>query len=944
MKYLFTIAGVIQSLDNQLYCYDTSFRTYQEALEFDDAKMKLIVIVEAKKGLERKYLFVDMNKLLSKYLVVHEYVHFHVTCWPELLSFLEDLYDYDNGEAFNEYLTESPVPRYMHYKLHGEDRTRITPFPSNMNDSIKIVSLGYTQDIHGSYVNKDFPKIRDLPHRRINLPDLVFTKKDTLDMDFRNTIPSVDGVVCYPIYSEETEELYACNGARMLKNSNYDASLNILLMDFSKMGDLTFYKLSDCRPELIIRNGNDIWVYDDPNRMTTLAVDPDLEYWQQSQFTLKFYLPEGATQGEPLLSLAGRLFMKGMDDLVTYTDDNGRVIVEFHITSGILENIVAANLQHQNLFYKKTTLFRVIMSYVFGNIFLDQAHYHDRGSEEWVAFQFHLDQIIPFVAMVHMHEGVQYGIDKVEPLAMLCPGKLLFPPHARGLLMNTKTREFVDYVRIPYKDQTLVTTVAQPPLHISRREGGNTNNDPRTSDEVTYAEMTAYAPSDLVVDYNVNLSAFTMTTQSENTIWGRSVNNTFELLAGAAKMYNWATVTEGLTDFEKIPAYVPSKNIWVLKKDGLVYAVSETDLMDYTSFDWEAVADIYPVGRTYANILSVVRPLLVQTVVDGTHWSIVNRSNQILAYTEVKTNDNPVADNWFMKGSTTPQAYSAVETACRDEEERQLRKVFNQEDMTWELVDDETGVVYARTGSILVMQGSGDNVQDLSRYTNLQWKKLLPSNDSSIRWIRIVDGQDIVPDNVKMDRIGWEESPHTFESPYRETPIGEILRDTRQYALIDIDVLVPKKDTDNLLPDPDPEVYEDPAKHSLTYEKVPFGSSINLAEGEAPALTAVRVEPLIQNGQISTVTLVVRGAARYGSRYTKFDGNYVLTVDGEINTDRVWRSVTNSALTIKYAKANGSTPARWAIYQNNSQFFVTDKATKGSSPYNTSLTWRLRNA
>ena len=940
MKYLFTIAGVIQILDNQLYCYDTSFRTYQEALKFDDTTMKLIVIVEAKKDLERKFMFVDMNKLLSKYLVVQEYVNYHVTCWPELLEFFEDLYDYDNGETFNTYLTESPVPRYMHYKLNGEDRTRITPFPSNMNDSIKIVSLGYTQDIHGSYVNKDFPKIRDLSHRRINLPDLVFTKKDTLDMDFRNTIPSIDGVVCYPIYSEETEELYACNGARMLTNTNYDASLNILLMDFSKMGNLTCYKLSECRPELIIRNGNDIWVYDDPNRMTTLTVDPDLEYWKQSQFTLKFYLPEGASPGEPMLSLAGRLFMKGLDDLISYTDDNGRIIVEFRITSGILENIVAANLQHQNLFYKQTSLFRVILSYVFGNIFLDQAYHHDRGREEWIAFQFHLDQIIPFVAMIQTHEGVMYGVDRVDPLALLSPGKILFPPYARGLLMNRKTREFVDYVRIPYKDQTLVTVVSQPPLHISRREGGNTNNDPRTSDEVTYAEMTQYAPADLVVDYNVNMSAYTMTTESENTLWGKSVNNTFELLSGAAKMYDWDTIRDDLTEIEQIPTYVPSKNIWVLRKEGKVYAVSEMDLMDYTSFQWSAVGEtIYPSDNTYASMLAAIRSLLVTTMVDGNRWVITNRVKQVLAYTTVKTNDNPATDTWYMKGSETAQSYATILAACRDEEESQLRKVFNQEDMDWELVDDETGVVYAKTSSLFIMQD-----QDLSRYTNLQWKKLLPYTDGSIRWIRIVDGQDIIPDNVKLDRIGWEESPHTFESPYREVPIGEILRDNRQYSLIDINVLVPKKEEQNLLPDPDPQVLDIPPKHSLTYEKVPFGSSINLAEGSTPILTSIRVDPLIQNGQISTATLVVRGAARFGSRYTKFDGNYTLTVAGAIGTTRIWRSVTDSTLTIKYAKASGSTPARWAIYQGSVQNFITDKATKGSSPYNTSLTWRFRNA
>lgn len=938
MKYLFTIAGVIQEIDHQLYCYDTSFRTYQDALKFDDTTMRLTVIVESRYDDSIKYLFVDMNKLLSKYLVVNEFVHFNVTCWEQLLEFLEDLYDYDNGLTFNTYLKESPVPRYMHYKVDGEERTRITPFSSNMSDSIKIVSLGYTNDIIGSYVNKEFPDIRNLPHRRINMPDLVFTKKDTLDMDFRNTIPSVDGVVCYPVYNEETEELFACNGARMLKNTNKDAGMNILLMDFSKIGKLTTYKLSECRPEMIIQNGTDIWVYDDPTKFTTQTVASDTTYWQQSQFTLKFKLPEGAVAGEPLLSLAGRLFMKGLDDISCYTDGDGRAVVEFRIASGILENIVASNLQHQNLFYKQSTFFRVIMSYVFGNIFVDQAYHHDVGSDDWIAFQFHLDQIIPFISIIHANEGIQYGLDKVDPLALMSPGQILFPPHARGLLLNTKTREFVDYVRIPYQHQTVVTSITQPPLHISRREGGGTNNEPTVGTAASYADVTEYAPEDLEIEYNPILSAYVMTSASENLIWARSVNNIFELLSGSARMYSWSQITEGLTELERVPSYNPNKHVWLLKRDGRTFAVSEIDSMDYTTFAWYPSESLTVSGDRFSNMLEAIRPTLIQTVEDGDRWAIVNRANQVLAATKEKTSDNPALETWYKTGSETSTAYAALQTACREEEESQLRKEFDQENLVWKLVDNETGEVYAESATVRVVDDT-----DISRYTNFQWKKLLPTDDANIRWNRVLDGISIVTDNVRMDRMGWEESPKTFHSPYYETPIGELIRDTREYILVDINVT--KKDHDeNFLPEPDPEILPDPPKMSLTYTKIPFTDPINLGVGTAPALTGIRVEPLILNGQMSTETIVVKNAASFGSLYTKFDGNYRLTSTGAVGTARVWRHVSNTNLYISWKAATSTSSARWVIRQNNTIYFTTDKATKGTSPYNSALTWRVTNA
>lgn len=937
MRYLFSIAGIIQEIDNQLYCYDTSYKTYEEALQFDDNTLKLIVALEARYDDKRTWFFVDMNKLLSKYLRFSEYVEFNIHDWNDLIEFFEHLYDHDNGEAFSQYLTKTIVPRYQLYRDNGKERTRITQFKGNLDDSIKIVSFGYSKDLYGSYVNKDFPKVRDIPHRRISMPDLVFSKKDTFDMDFANTIPSIDGVVCYPIYSRETGELYACNGARFLKNTNEDKSLNILLMDFSNLGTLRHYKLSECRPELIIKNGTQIWVYDDPNRIASVALDPDVVFWQQSQFTLKFRLPEGAANGEPILSLAGRIFMKGLDDLSSYLDENGRTVVEFHITSGILENIVAANLQHQNLYFKNTSIFRVVMSYVFGNIFVDQGYEYDAGSDEWIAAQFHMDQVIPFITMIDVKEGLSYGVDKVDPLALLSPGQILFPPFGKGLLMNKATREFVDYVRIPYKNQTLVTCTVQPTLHISTREGANTNNDPMESDPGTLDSIMQFAPKDIEIHYNPIEGKYLAFTREENRIWAESQSAPFERMGGGVRPYTWEQITSGLTGLEKIPEYIPCSKIWVLKKNGVVYAVSDTDSTSFTNLPWSS-EEVSLQSENYQSVVNAVKEELVSLLEADGRWNLVDRRNTPVAYTEKTDSQDYQSLQWMLAGETTTHSYGEVLASVKTSQYEKVRKIFNQETKYWEVVDDQTGKVYATSQPLYVVSEDVDE----SVYTNLNWNKLLPYDDTSLSWIQLWDGDRIVTDSVKMDRMAWREKPKTFESPYYQVPIGELIRDHRNYCLVDIAIEGQQAENPGALPFPDPEPLPEPPGSTLTAEYYPARNDIRIMEGSVPSLTGIRVQPLIANGQYYTTTIVVTGASKCGNIYAKFDGNYELSNQTAVGNSRVWKHVQNAAVTIRYVAKTATIPAHWAICLNNYSYFMSDGVQKGSSPYNASLTWRLR--
>ena len=729
----FTIAGIIQSIDSQVYCYDTTYRTFNEATTFTSAEMDLIVVFLYEGDDSPSYKFVDVAKILKVYSVRPEYITFDVHTWEDLEKFVKALYDYNvgpikRGTLLAKYLTHSPCPRYQHYKatINGTEREcmRVTPFTSNLKQCLKIVSLGYTNKIEGSYVNKDFPEIRNLPHRRISMPDIVFTKTDvTFPINFKNTLVSVDGIVCYPIYSEDTNELYACNGARMLKNTTDSNSLNILLIDFSNLGNITNYKLSECLQELIIKIGDKVYSYDDSNHVSTAVIDAAVEMWQQSQFSLKFKLPIGAETGTPILSLAGRLFFPGVDDLRSYTE-GGYITIEFHISCSVLENIVASNLQHQNLFYKKSTLFRVMLTYVFSNLFTDQAYVYDDGSSEWKAIQFYMDQIIPFITVIHTDK--KFAVDKVTPTTVFSTGKLLFPKNSTGLLLNMDTREMLDYTVLNYQNQTLVTYSVQHPLFITKRDSVNTNKDVLYSEEVSYADVMANAPEDIDIEYNIYENRFKLFTKSREhesnaneLIYAESETNPFVYEGPAYKNYNWASV-RALS--EEAAVYSPVKNIWYLPSNGSIVAVSEYD----------------------------------ENHSQGSYGSVV-----------------------------------------------------------WHVLKD---------------------------YQNVKWTKL---------W----DGTNVVPDGVRFDRMAWQENPSVYKDPYNKFEAGEFIKNPRHYALLDLVVYEEEGTNLSLLdridnPEGAPDEHTDnPMVPVLTAEYEKVRDPLLLSKVSKPyTITDLKVSPTMTGG------------------------------------------------------------------------------------------------
>ena len=133
-----------------------------------------------------------------------------------------------------------------------DGRSTTSPIPDGVTEhnlfykteSINIISFDNTNSIEADFGSKDSPGIRNLVNYKSKLPDVIFKKVDpTFTINFKNTIPIINGVSIYPLYYEANNELFAPFGVQYLPNH---INKNILLVDFSDIGNIDVIKLSEC--------------------------------------------------------------------------------------------------------------------------------------------------------------------------------------------------------------------------------------------------------------------------------------------------------------------------------------------------------------------------------------------------------------------------------------------------------------------------------------------------------------------------------------------------------------------------------------------------------------------------------------------------------------------------------------------------------------------------
>lgn len=157
-----------------------------------------------------------------------------------LLLLETNLGQLDNWNDLLNTITEAQIDSYKinlpGYSLDG-----------NLNSNrLKIMYPMNTKNMQISYTSIDTPDRRNIKEFKENLPDLVITNNDKKenDINFKNTIGSVNGYICYPY--EFNNELFLKDGSKCLYSCNQDRQPDITLLDFSLLGNIEIIKFSDC--------------------------------------------------------------------------------------------------------------------------------------------------------------------------------------------------------------------------------------------------------------------------------------------------------------------------------------------------------------------------------------------------------------------------------------------------------------------------------------------------------------------------------------------------------------------------------------------------------------------------------------------------------------------------------------------------------------------------
>lgn len=502
------IIGVIQKdRMKSTMCYDTSYKSY--AVATNDLTADSNLIIACKLTTNRvEYFFVDLFAFYLNYQCV-------VNTWDELK---EEIQKHVYEPRFSDVLVYTSVPSMQLFKKETSTFPRLdsgslvysipTKFRSNMLERPFVYSLNYTNYVTAAYTNIKTPNIRNKINRKKSLPDVVLTKVKGRDIDLENTLVSVNGIVGLPVYDSDTKELFIKNGANMLRDA-HRTDQNVVLLDFSKIlpkdTKLITRKLYECDPDLYFEETvpdyvthDDIhgsnWAYQSPVTLTSLTssetstggkmvllkhtletfLDRRIDYQRRVKFVISFSVevPNNEFEKIPVLCLGGRLFFLYIDDL-TYTPiidgTTRRLKIVFKVDINTLEKILAANLQHNGVFYGFTSIYRISIGYIISNIFTNKEYNAKFSSDEWKVINQTSKLDIPFISIIQTDKHV--AIDRIDQYSTENEKTIRFPKFAQGILINGQTREIVDYTAQKKEADVNVSITPQLPLFISSLEG-----------------------------------------------------------------------------------------------------------------------------------------------------------------------------------------------------------------------------------------------------------------------------------------------------------------------------------------------------------------------------------------------------------------------------------------------------------------------------------------
>lgn len=458
------INGVILIKDHFLECKDKALIDYNDLI-LNRLFYQLIVAYMSNGS------YVDINKLYD----AQTHLNDSMTNWDDLETYISNL------DFIDIYSSSTPVPRNMFVQgptVNNAPTTKITttPFGSNQKEQLKIISAENEFLIKVDFGSHRHPYLRNTDLPISEFPDIVVTKTGN-SITLENSIIIADGVVCY--CEEWNNRLYAHNANLALRNTK-TYNKNILLVDFTPIGNTTKVKLSDCIDTQITSNVIENlhatpikqFEYSEYQQMVVETENIHVATSAGTNYNIAFTVPNYNKNCVPVLVVAGRMFFP-TDGLKIHNVDGGKR-VSFDINRYALAHMVIYNLLRFNKMKKNTSIIEYSLQSFLDNLFVDKNVTSFTGTPEEINEQRFSEGLIPFIILVETDKKLT--VSRTPIWTVLKPDKLKFVPNAGGLLWNKKTREIVDYVKLPYNSSTIITTLERSNLKMLFNDNFNNLN------------------------------------------------------------------------------------------------------------------------------------------------------------------------------------------------------------------------------------------------------------------------------------------------------------------------------------------------------------------------------------------------------------------------------------------------------------------------------------
>lgn len=367
-------------------CYDTSVKSLSELKSAITNDLKLAIVISNEDG---SLTVADLLKILT-----YESATTNITTWSQLADVL-------TVQILNKYLTIVAIPRYITTMVNNLPVTRVNQIYTTQTgspiyhscDNMQGVTVGYS-----SFTNQAWYNFKVLRHKQ---QDLVFSQSSEPKLNFANTMPIVNGIVHYPQVADN--KLWVINGVEAVKQT-FSSNKNIILTDFSPIGNLDFIKFSACS-----------------QRTSSYHHDQIVKLPAGKSLTGKYLM----------VVLAGRIFFDY--ELVKISDRSFRL----NIDRKLIGNILLTNKLLKAEYIPSTN--QATLDNV--DSFLSTGLWQANNNTSFIV----------------LLDNPSLIINQIKPLFRFTPDKLKFPRYSFGWLIRSMTREIVDYTKIDYIDSSVVT-------------------------------------------------------------------------------------------------------------------------------------------------------------------------------------------------------------------------------------------------------------------------------------------------------------------------------------------------------------------------------------------------------------------------------------------------------------------------------------------------------